>query len=69
VEGSREEVRQFLVKREVPSNLVVDLSEVTFVDARGEEALLWLNQNGARFRSNSAYSLDVCERLRLTTCE
>lgn len=67
VEGNDEEVRLFVVQHKPSSNLVVDLSEVTFVDSKGEEVLLWLHRNGARFRADSSYALDVCERLQLTT--
>jgi hypothetical protein len=66
VEGSSEEVRLFVDRHKTSSNLVVDLSEVTFVDSKGEEALLWLKHHAASFRSDCAYALDVCERLRLS---
>lgn len=67
VEGDGEEVRQIVGQHRDSSNLVVDLSEVTFVGATGEQLLLWLGNRGARFRSDSAYALDVCARLHLTT--
>jgi hypothetical protein len=47
------------------SSLVVDLSNVTFVDAVGERVLSWLKEFGARFTADSAYCLDICERLNL----
>lgn len=49
----------------LPSKLIVDLSEVNYVDAVGEEVLLWFKGIGVTFTAESAYSHDVCERLRL----
>ncbi len=46
-------------------NLVVDLSEVMFVDAGGEDVLLWLARIGTQFVANSPRSLVLCARLRL----
>jgi len=37
-----EDTKAMVVRCKLPSHLVVDLSEVTFVDAEGEEVLLWL---------------------------
>ena len=45
--------------------LVVDLSEVTFVDSIGEVALLWLKGVGAEFVAKNPHALDLCERLHL----
>jgi|SRR5579871_4895727 len=45
--------------------LLVDLTEVVFVDAAGEEALSFLGQFGAEFVAPNSYALDVCERLNL----
>src|SRR5271165_4393 len=52
-------------KSSEPSRLVVDLSDVTFVDAVGERVLIWFKEIGVRFTADSAYCLDVCERLSL----
>jgi hypothetical protein len=60
-----EDTKAMVVRCKLPSHLVVDLSELMFVDAEGEEVLLWLARIGAQFVANSFYSLDVCERLRL----
>jgi hypothetical protein len=48
-----------------PSNLVVNLSEVNFVDAVGEDVLACFGRLGVKFVADSAYALDVCERLHL----
>ena len=45
--------------------LVVDLTEVTFVDSAGEAALALFARLGAKFIAEDAYTLDVCERLHL----
>ena len=60
-----EDTKAMMVRCKLPSHLVVDLSEVMFVDAEGEEVLLWLARIGAQFVANSCYSLDVCQRLHL----
>ena len=59
-----EDTKAMVVRCKLPSHLVVDLSEVMFVDGEGE-VLLWLARIGAQFVANSFYSLDVCERLCL----
>jgi STAS domain len=45
--------------------LVVDLREVTFIDAAGEEVLLFLRRLAAEFIADTSYTLDICERLHL----
>ena len=45
--------------------LLVDLTEVVFVDAVGEEVLSFLGRFGAEFVASNSYTLDVCERLNL----
>jgi hypothetical protein len=45
--------------------LVVDLTEVTFIDSVGEEVLSFFRRFGAEFVAQTSYSLDVCERLSL----
>jgi hypothetical protein len=45
--------------------LLVDLTEVVFIDAAGEEVLSFLGQFGAEFVAPNSYVLDVCERLNL----
>jgi hypothetical protein len=44
---------------------LVDLTEVVFIDAAGEEVLSFLGQFGAQFVAPNSYVLDVCERLNL----
>jgi hypothetical protein len=45
--------------------LVVDLTEVTFIDSGGEEVLSFFGRFGAEFVAQTSYTLDVCERLHL----
>ena len=60
-----EDARRALASRQLPASIVVDLSEVTFVDLFGEQVLLWLGRLGARFVANSVYVRSVCEGLQL----
>jgi len=45
--------------------LFVDLTEIVFIDAVGEEVLSFFGQFGAEFVAPNSYVLDVCERLNL----
>lgn len=49
----------------VRAMVLVDLTEVVFIDAVGEEVLSFLGQFGAQFVAPNSYVLDVCERLNL----
>ncbi len=60
-----EEAKQSILRQTFPAELVVDLTEVTFADGAGEEALGCLSGVGAKFVAESSYALHLCERLRL----
>jgi hypothetical protein len=45
--------------------LVVDLTEVTFIDSVGEEVLSFFGRFGAEFVAQTSYTVDICERLDL----
>ncbi len=60
-----EETRAMVLRCRLPGTPVVDLSEMTFADAGGEDVLVWLSRIGALFVANSCYTLDVCQRLHL----
>jgi hypothetical protein len=45
--------------------LLVDLTEVVFIDAAGEEVLSFLGRFATEFIAPNSYVLDVCERLNL----
>jgi hypothetical protein len=60
-----QDTRDLVTRCKIPQRLVVNLSEVTFVDAVGEEVLSWLARIGGEFDAENCYPLDVCERLHL----
>ena len=59
------DTRDLVTRCKIPLRLVVNLSEVTFVDAVGEEVLSWLARIGGEFVAENCYPLHVCERLHL----
>jgi hypothetical protein len=60
-----EQARSLVTKDVVPNGLIVDLSDVTYVDQTGEELLSWLGSIGAKFMPTNVYAAGVCERLSL----
>jgi hypothetical protein len=60
-----EQVRTLVIRSNAEMRLIVDITELMFVDALGEEVLSFLKRLGAQFLAETAYSLDVCERLHL----
>jgi hypothetical protein len=60
-----EQVRTLVTRSNTEMRLVVDITELMFVDGLGEEVLSLLKRFGAQFLAETAYSLDVCERLHL----
>jgi len=59
------DTRDRVTRCKIPPRLIVNLSEVTFVDAVGEEVLSWLARMGWEFVAENCYPLHVCERLHL----
>ena len=59
------DARDLVTRCKIPPRLVVNLSEMTFVDAIGEGVLLWLARIGGEFVAENCYPLHVCERLHL----
>jgi hypothetical protein len=59
------DTRDLVARCKIPLRLVVNLSEVTFVDGVGEDVLLWLARIGGEFVAENCYPLHVCERLHL----
>jgi hypothetical protein len=59
------DTRDLVTRAKIPLRLLVNLSEVTFVDAVGEEVLSWLARIGGEFIAENCYPLHVCERLHL----
>ena len=60
-----EEVRRLVTHCDSNLELVVDLTDVMFIDEIGEEVLLFVKRLGAQFVAETAYSRDICERLQL----
>jgi len=60
-----EHTRALTARFAARGKLLVDLTEVVFIDATGEEVLSFLGQFGAQFVAPNSYVLDVCERLNL----
>jgi hypothetical protein len=60
-----EEVRTLVARCDGNLELVVDLTDVMFIDAIGEEVLLFVRRLGAQFVAETSYSRDICERLHL----
>ena len=65
VQDFAEHARTLIGDSPLPSKLIVDLSDVDYVDVTGEEVLLWFKNIGVTFTAESAYSHHVCERLQL----
>ena len=60
-----ENTRTLIMRCRDGMRLVVDLTEVTFIDSVGEEALSFFSRFGAEFVAQTSYTLDVCERIHL----
>ena len=60
-----EEVRTLVTRCDSKLELVVDLTDVMFIDAVGEDVLSFVNKLGGQFVAETAYSRDICERLSL----
>ncbi|MGC2477790.1 MAG: hypothetical protein WA485_25855 [Candidatus Sulfotelmatobacter sp.] len=60
-----EQARCLITKDVLPKDLIVDLTEVSYVDSVGEQLLKWLASVGAVFIGGSVYTFAVCDRLRL----
>ncbi len=60
-----EHAESLVTKGSPPEKLVVDLTEVSYVDSVGEEALIWFHRIGATFVAETCYARDVCQRLHL----
>ena len=60
-----EEVRRLVTHCDSKLALVVDLTDVMFIDVIGEEVLLFVKRLGGQFVAETSYSRDICERLQL----
>jgi hypothetical protein len=60
-----EQVRTLVTRCDSGLKLVVDLTEMMFIDNTGEQVLSLAKKLGAQFIAETSYSRDVCERLDL----
>jgi hypothetical protein len=60
-----EHIRDLITRSTIVAKLVVDLAEIVFIDAVGEQVLSLFGRLGAEFVAPTSYALDVCERLHL----
>ena len=60
-----ESTRTLMTRCREGMRLVVDLTDVTFIDSMGEEVLSFFGRFGAELVAQTSYTLDVCERLHL----
>ena len=61
-----EHVRTKITRCPVSIKLIVDLTEIVFIDNAGEQVLSFLGRLGAVFVAPNSYTLDMCERLNLS---
>ena len=61
-----EQARRLVTTDVVPTGMIVDLTEVSYVDSAGERLLIWLSSVGAVFVTSAVYTICVCERLGLS---
>lgn len=60
-----EEAKSLVTSGPVPKGLIVDLTDVSYIDSIGEQLLAWLASVGASFMAKAVYAASVCERLQL----
>jgi hypothetical protein len=65
VAGWAEQAMCLVTKDVLPKGLIVDLTEVSYIDSVGEQFLKWLDSVGALFVVGSVYAFAVCDRLGL----
>ena len=56
------QARSLVRKDVIPAGLLVDLTEVSYIDTAGEDLLKWLASMGAEFTVDDIYAVHVCER-------
>jgi len=59
------QAKSLITTDSVPEMLIVDLTDVTYVDSVGEQVLKWFRSIGAAFMAKGIYAAGVCERLHL----
>jgi hypothetical protein len=61
-----EQARCLVTADVVPKGLIVDLTEISYIDSVGERLLSWLGSVGAVFAASGVYMTATCERLGLS---
>ena len=61
-----EQARCLVTKDVLPKGLIVDLTEVSYIDPVGEQLLKWLDSVGTLFVASSVYAIAACDRLGLS---
>ena len=64
-----EEARSLVATDVVPKGLIVDLTDVSYIDSAGQRLLIWLGSVGAMFVATNVYAAAICERLGLVAIE
>ena len=64
-----EQARCLVTPDVVPKGLIVDLTEVSYMDSAGECLLSWLGSVGAGFVASNVYATAVCERPGLSVMQ
>jgi len=59
------QVKSLVSRHFVSNGLLVDMSEVTYVDSVGEQLLLWLRDLHAEFAAETCHARDTCQGLHL----
>jgi len=60
-----QEAKSLVTNGPVPKGLIVDLTDVSYIDSVGEQVLAWLGSVGASFMAKAVYAASICERLQL----
>jgi hypothetical protein len=61
-----EDARNLVASKKIPEGLIVDLSELTYVDGIGEGVLSWLGRMGCKFIPGNTYASYICRALGLS---
>lgn len=64
-----EQARSLVTRNVVPKGLIVDVTDVSYVDSAGEQLLKCLANVGAVFVARNAYARAMCERLHLSSTQ
>jgi anti-anti-sigma regulatory factor len=52
-----------------PSEIVIDISEISFADAEGCKLLQWMCQQGAKLKARGCMCADLAERIKKASFE